>query len=762
MSAGGLGRPPADRLHGRHPGPTVLLRRETTPTAAPARASSTAIARPSPVPPAGHHRGHPVRKCPQAASAGRQAAARGAAPTSPRTARAPACLGGVAGRHVVGDELDRRRDGLELERLGQAPVGEGVHRALDRLHGQRRVGGDLPGHPEGRRHQGSPGAVTCCTRCQPLGGGGVDPPAGERQQLGPAGAHLVGQPQVARRRRPTPPPRPRAGRTPRRRRRCACRTSGPARSRSRGSSPGRRTRSAGAAPRRPGTARAPSGCPRSSCAPSRPASARSPGPRACRGPPRRRTPGPPPATTRTRIRSSKRIWSARAPSWREASQLQAFSLSGRSSTSSATPSSCTSSRSCHSSSATTGDVRNGIATSVSWARPGLLGPAAEGLGLSIAPGPAWRRARAAAAGSPHGGIESVLVLPAPGEPTRRRSPCTTSSANGWASNSPSSPSPTAGTWWPPSPTPAGLGVLGRRRLQCRGARDRAGLAGRARGRPPLRRRHRDPRQVRGHGRARPREARGRAEGHGARGPPEVRQEICWPTTASPSCPSGPRRELLGWTAATAAPQVEVILEHAKVKLVANALGTPPDDVIDQVHAHGRLVAALAGSVKHARQPQGRRGGHRSSARAARAGGHTGDVGSIVLWPEVIDAVAPTPVLAAGGIGSGPADGGGHGHGRRRRLDRHRCGSPWRRPTCPPAQMETYLAASQPRHGPLPLVHRQAGPPAEERLDRGLGGPDHPRPPAHAPPDDGGHRGGLPGPRATPSRPRRSASTRPGR
>src|SRR5215831_2402045 len=38
-------------------------------------------------------------------------------------------------------------------------------------------------------------------------------------------------------------------------------------------------------------------------------------------------------------------------------------------------------------------------------------------------------------------------------------------------------------------------------------------------------------------------------------------------------------ELLGWTAATAAPQVELALTHDKVRLLANALGTPPSDVI---------------------------------------------------------------------------------------------------------------------------------------------------------------------------------------
>jgi NAD(P)H-dependent flavin oxidoreductase YrpB (nitropropane dioxygenase family) len=121
----------------------------------------------------------------------------------------------------------------------------------------------------------------------------------------------------------------------------------------------------------------------------------------------------------------------------------------------------------------------------------------------------------------------------------------------------------------------------------------------------------------------------------------------------PKLPPGekPVSELLGWTAATAAPQIEVALGHPKVRLIANALGTPPSDVIEQIHGAGRLVAALCGSAKHARN-------HKAAgvdiviAQGGEGGGHTGDVGSIVLWPEVIDAVAPTPVLAAGGIGTG--------------------------------------------------------------------------------------------------------------
>jgi NAD(P)H-dependent flavin oxidoreductase YrpB (nitropropane dioxygenase family) len=121
----------------------------------------------------------------------------------------------------------------------------------------------------------------------------------------------------------------------------------------------------------------------------------------------------------------------------------------------------------------------------------------------------------------------------------------------------------------------------------------------------------------------------------------------------PRLPAGekPVNELLGWTAATATPQIDVALRHDRVRLIANALGTPPPDILDHLHGAGRLVAALCGSTKQARA-------HKAAgvdivvAQGSEGGGHTGDVGSIVLWPEVIEAVAPTPVLAAGGIGTG--------------------------------------------------------------------------------------------------------------
>ncbi|GJF09472.1 hypothetical protein NGTWS0302_36770 [Mycolicibacterium cyprinidarum] len=110
-------------------------------------------------------------------------------------------------------------------------------------------------------------------------------------------------------------------------------------------------------------------------------------------------------------------------------------------------------------------------------------------------------------------------------------------------------------------------------------------------------------------------------------------------------------QLLGWTEATATPQVEVALKHPKMTLIANALGTPPKDMIDHIHAEGRKVAALCGSPSQARK-HADAGVDIIIAQGGEAGGHAGEIGSIVLWPQVVKEVAPVPVLAAGGIGSG--------------------------------------------------------------------------------------------------------------
>ena len=77
----------------------------------------------------------------------------------------------------------------------------------------------------------------------------------------------------------------------------------------------------------------------------------------------------------------------------------------------------------------------------------------------------------------------------------------------------------------------------------------------------------------------------------------------------------------------------------------------PKDVIDRAHEQGIKVAALAGKAQHA-QRHVNNGVDIIVAQGYEAGGHTGEVATMVLVPEVVDAVAPVPVLAAGGIGTG--------------------------------------------------------------------------------------------------------------
>ncbi|MET9533207.1 MULTISPECIES: nitronate monooxygenase [unclassified Streptomyces] len=113
-------------------------------------------------------------------------------------------------------------------------------------------------------------------------------------------------------------------------------------------------------------------------------------------------------------------------------------------------------------------------------------------------------------------------------------------------------------------------------------------------------------------------------------------------------PSGWR--ITGWMEQVARNQLDVAFDYP-IKLLANALGSPPADVIERAHRHGVLVAALAGSAKHARR-HADAGIDIVVAQGYEAGGHTGDIASMVLTPDVVDAVSPLPVLAAGGIGSG--------------------------------------------------------------------------------------------------------------
>ena len=120
----------------------------------------------------------------------------------------------------------------------------------------------------------------------------------------------------------------------------------------------------------------------------------------------------------------------------------------------------------------------------------------------------------------------------------------------------------------------------------------------------------------------------------------------------PPLPEGEGRDgVLGWLHSVARSHLDVALQHRPV-LIVNALGSPPVDVIETCHAHGIKVAALAGAAKHALSHV-RNGVDIIVAQGYEAGGHTGEVASMVLQPDIVDAVGPdVPVLGAGGIGCG--------------------------------------------------------------------------------------------------------------
>lgn len=88
-----------------------------------------------------------------------------------------------------------------------------------------------------------------------------------------------------------------------------------------------------------------------------------------------------------------------------------------------------------------------------------------------------------------------------------------------------------------------------------------------------------------------------------------------------------------------------------IRLIANALGPPPQIMFDMARAKGVPVAALVGSKKHAER-QLAAGIDILIAAGGEAGGHCGEIATMVLVPEVVSIAGDTPVLAAGGIVQG--------------------------------------------------------------------------------------------------------------
>ena len=99
--------------------------------------------------------------------------------------------------------------------------------------------------------------------------------------------------------------------------------------------------------------------------------------------------------------------------------------------------------------------------------------------------------------------------------------------------------------------------------------------------------------------------------------------------------------------------LDVSFRHP-IRLIANALGVPPKEMIEMGKKHGVPVAALVGAKEHALR-QVASGVDILVVQGTEAGGHCGEVSTMVLLPEVIKAIKPirdVPVLAAGGIMTG--------------------------------------------------------------------------------------------------------------
>ncbi len=97
-------------------------------------------------------------------------------------------------------------------------------------------------------------------------------------------------------------------------------------------------------------------------------------------------------------------------------------------------------------------------------------------------------------------------------------------------------------------------------------------------------------------------------------------------------------------------QVKLVIEGGASAFVAG-LGVPTE-VVDLCHQHGLIVVSMCGKVEHAVRAV-EAGCDLVVAQGTEAGGHTGQVASLPLVPQIVDAVgARVPVVAAGGIFDG--------------------------------------------------------------------------------------------------------------
>jgi NAD(P)H-dependent flavin oxidoreductase YrpB (nitropropane dioxygenase family) len=114
----------------------------------------------------------------------------------------------------------------------------------------------------------------------------------------------------------------------------------------------------------------------------------------------------------------------------------------------------------------------------------------------------------------------------------------------------------------------------------------------------------------------------------------------------PKVGKGARKTNYDYTKGQLDELVDVIIEE-KAKLFVSAVGVPPKYIIDKLHSHGILVMNMVGAPKHAQKAIDL-GIDIICAQGSEGGGHTGDIGTTVLIPAIVDMCKPhnIPVLAA--------------------------------------------------------------------------------------------------------------------
>jgi NAD(P)H-dependent flavin oxidoreductase YrpB (nitropropane dioxygenase family) len=98
--------------------------------------------------------------------------------------------------------------------------------------------------------------------------------------------------------------------------------------------------------------------------------------------------------------------------------------------------------------------------------------------------------------------------------------------------------------------------------------------------------------------------------------------------------------------------LQVAYQHPQVTMVVSALGSPPPDVIEELKARKIVIGAMCGKAEHAARHKAA-GVEVIVAQGTEAGGHTGEIATMVLVPQVVEACGDSvAVLAAGGIARG--------------------------------------------------------------------------------------------------------------